>query len=222
MGIPGVLSGHKLRSHLLNKQIEAGAFSCASPLGVDLGITLGSWASQPCLDQQSFWILLRIANRVKSACKSFTHLSPFVVALRFCWPEGVSYFLTRFFKDFFFSLGDFFFAFFKPFFPWSLQNLQGHPQGSSVALLQCSWGSHPPYLLRWRHVQLSIISLVLLLHSGCWHSMRGERVSCSKPNQERSFPGEAYSVLYLPFCLVWFLRVDNRISVSSQVSQTCH
>lgn len=144
----GSYLGKKLRSHLLKKQIEAGAFSCAGPIGEDLGITRASRASQPCLDQQSFWILLQIANRMKSACYSFTHLSPFVVALRFCWPEGVSYFLIRFFK-FFFSLGDFFFAFFKTiFFPEVSAEPPGGSPGSSFALLQCSWGSHPPFLLR--------------------------------------------------------------------------
>lgn len=150
MEIPGVLSGHNLRSHLLNKQIETGAFSYARPIGVDLGITLASRASQPRLDQQSFWILLQIANRVKSACNSFTHLSPFVVALRFCWPEGVSYFLIMFFKRFFFPWRFFSLLFFKPFFsPEVWKTSRGIPRGP--ALRSCSVAEGlilPPYCVR--------------------------------------------------------------------------
>lgn len=204
----------------LKKYRVAEAFSCAGPIGEDLGIKLASRASLPYLDQQSFWILPQIPNRAKSARNSFTHLPPFVVALAM----GVSYFFYKILKNNFFPLETFsFFCLLKPLFSLkTLQNLQQHPQGSCFALLQHSSGSHPPSPPGYRHLQLSIIffSCALAVRLLPQYERRAGELRQAKPGKGIQWWGLLCALS--AFCLVWFLRVDNRISVSSQVCQTCH
>lgn len=126
---------------------------------------------------------------------------------------GEAYFWIRFLKTISFHLKFFFHCLFNHSFPWRLRRTSRTiPRGpfstADVLILPLHWVS-----------DICITFPLLLLPSCSPHSTRGEWVSCSKTTQEKAF---SLLCALSAFCLVWFLHVDNRISVSSQVSQTSH